>query len=393
MLSASWSTFRDRWQVFAGAIITVCLGVGLVQSSPLTLVSSATAKIPSGLPKAERRALQDRYASADTLLGMELGLAAFIAVFIVGTTFAFTVEQRRRDLALLRLTGASRGQVRTLLLGEAFLLGTVGSGLGILVGLPLMRMQAWMLTEFAFVPPGFSAQWRSWIIFVGVGTGVGVSLLGVLTASARASKLRPLEALRDSGRPARTMTPSRWIIGTLPLAGGIAMLTMVPHLGTEQAKRMSTLVSMVLVIAFAALAPLLAQLVGGLLTPVLRGRLGQLAQANLRDGVRRSAATAAPIMVFVAFVAGWTGAQATLTEAGRQEITRNLRGDFVVAADRPIAAELATVDGADEAALASRLASPTGVGEVMTAAEWAHRYAGSGQHENTKIILTLAVRP
>src|SRR5687768_15313499 len=117
----SWSTFRDRWQVFVGAIVTVCLGVALVQSSLLTLVSAATADIPAGLSATEARELRDGYDGAVALLGMTVGLAAFVAIFIVSSTFAFTVAQRRRDLALLRLTGAGRRQVRTLLVGEALL--------------------------------------------------------------------------------------------------------------------------------------------------------------------------------------------------------------------------------------------------------------------------------
>src|SRR5262245_39336769 len=141
----SWSTFRDRWQVFLGAIVTVCLGVALVQSSLLTLISAATADVPPGLPAAQARAISDGYVAAVSLLGIGLGLSTFVAVFIVSSTFAFTVAQRRRDLALLRLTGASRGQVRRLLLGEALLLGTVGSALGIVAGLPVMRLQGLML--------------------------------------------------------------------------------------------------------------------------------------------------------------------------------------------------------------------------------------------------------
>ena len=57
--------------------------------------------------------------------------AVFLAAFVISSTFAFTVDQRRRDLALLRLVGGSRRQVRRLLLGEAFLLGLAGAALGV----------------------------------------------------------------------------------------------------------------------------------------------------------------------------------------------------------------------------------------------------------------------
>lgn len=47
-----------------------------------------------------------------------------------GSTFAFTVAQRRRELALPRLAGAGRGRLRRLPLGEAVLLGVLGTGPG-----------------------------------------------------------------------------------------------------------------------------------------------------------------------------------------------------------------------------------------------------------------------
>jgi putative ABC transport system permease protein len=141
VLLMSWSTFRDRWPVFAGSIVTVCIGVALVQAALLSLITSVTADIPAGLPLAEERALRTGYTFATVVLSQILGVSAFVAVFIVSSTFAFTVAQRRRDLALLRVNGASKHQVRVLLLGEALLLGVVGSVLGMLVGLPVMRLR------------------------------------------------------------------------------------------------------------------------------------------------------------------------------------------------------------------------------------------------------------
>ncbi|MEV4620904.1 ABC transporter permease [Asanoa sp. NPDC049573] len=347
MLRMSWSTFRDRWQVFVGAIISVCLGVALVQSSLLTLVSAATAKVPPGLPPEQERAIRDGYVGAISLLGMTLGLAVFVAIFVVSSTFAFTVAQRRRDLALLRMTGAARGQIRTLLVGEALLLGVLGSAFGALLGLPVMRLQGAMLDRFGFVPAGFTGQWREWILGVSAGVGIGVAVLGVLAASRRAGKVRPLEALRDVGGAGRVMTASRWVFGVIFLAGSIAMLSVVAAVGGEAALPLSICASFTLVTAFAAFAPLIVPLVALPFGLVFRGRLGVLAHANLRTGVRRSASTAAPIMVLVAFVVGMAGTTGTITEAGRQEISRDLRADLVLTTDRPVRDQVAALPGVE----------------------------------------------
>jgi putative ABC transport system permease protein len=348
MLRLSWSTFRERWQLFVGAIITVCLGVALVQSSLLILIAAAVPKIPAGLSPAEETALRDGYVGAISLLSMILGLATFVAVFIVASTFAFTVAQRRRDLALFRLTGASRRQVRVLLTGEALLLGAVGTGLGIALGLPVMRFESWMLVHLDFVPPSFTVPWRSWIIAVSAGTGLGVAVLGVLGASRRASRVRPLEALREVGAAARVMTWPRWLTGTIFLAGGVAMLTLTLSVGGEAAIPLALNACIVLVIALSAFAPLAVPLVGGVLGGLVRalgGPIGLLAHANLRDGVRRSASTAAPIMVLVGLVAGLGGTLDTITAASRDEMTRSVNGDLVVTAGPSQAASLAAVNG------------------------------------------------
>jgi putative ABC transport system permease protein len=348
MLRLSWSTFRERWHLFVGAIITVCLGVALVQSSLLTLIAAAVPEIPDGLPPAEETALRDGYVGAVSLLGMILGLASFVAVFIVASTFAFTVAQRRRDLALFRLTGASRRQVRALLTGEALLLGAVGTVLGVVLGLPVMRFEAWLLVRLDFVPPGFVVPWRDWIISVSAGTGLGVAVLGVLGASRRAARVRPLEALREIGSAARVMTWPRWVTGTVFLAGGVAMLTLTLSVGGEAAIPLALNACIVLVVALSAFAPLAVPLVGGVVGGVVRvlgGPVGLLAHANLRDGVRRSAATAAPVMVLVGLVAGLGGTLDTITAGSRDEMKRDIAADLVVTADSSRTAPLSAVDG------------------------------------------------
>ncbi|HZM84617.1 MAG TPA: FtsX-like permease family protein [Candidatus Limnocylindrales bacterium] len=260
-------------------------------------------------------------------MGIVVGLSAFLAIFIVASTFAFTVAQRRRELALIRLAGGSGRQLRAL--GEALLLSVVGTVSGIAVGLPVMRFEGWLLTRLGFAPPGFAGQWQGWIVAVSAGTGVGIALLGVLAASGRAARIRPLEALRDTGKAARVMTLSRWLLGLFFGAGGVALMILVPAVGGEGAVALSILSSLVWIVAFTALGPLLVPAIGALLG-VFHGRatLGHLARANLRDAVRRSASTAAPVMVLMGFVVATAGTLETMAEAARQEANRVLAARF-----------------------------------------------------------------
>ncbi|HVV09364.1 FtsX-like permease family protein [Amycolatopsis sp.] len=346
MFGLSLSTFRERWQLFLGAILTVLIGVALVQSSLLILISAAAPDIPAGLSEAAADELRDSYVGAITLLAMTLGIATFLAVFIVSSTFAFTIAQRRRDLALLRLSGGSRGQLRRLLLSEALLLGVLGTGLGVPLGLWVMKLQSRLLIELGFVPDGFVPRWQGWILGVSAGVGIGVALLGVLSASRRASKVRPLEALRESGEAARVMTFSRWFFGILFVSGAVALAIVSRFAGPSGAVPLSINVAITGAIGLSALSPLVVPLTGRVFGFVLRfTTLGSLAQANLRDGVRRSASTAAPLLVLVALILGLSSTLATLSVADKEDQLRTISADVVVpSADVPRSADIAVAD-------------------------------------------------
>ncbi|WP_431920649.1 FtsX-like permease family protein [Amycolatopsis tucumanensis] len=342
MLRLSWNTFTDRWTLFLGAILTVCLGVALVQSSLLILVSAATAG--------------GEVVEAVTLLGLTLGISAFLAVFIVSSTFAFTVAQRRRDLALLRLVGGGRGQVRRLLLSEAVLLGVLGTAFGVPLGLLVMRIQTWLLRELGFVPSAFTPRWQDWILGVSAGIGLGVAVAGVLAASRRAAKVRPLEALRETGAAARVMTGARWFFGVLFLAGAVAMAIVSAFAPPEGAIALSINTALAAAVALTALSPLVVPAAGRLAGLVLRGPLGRLAEANLRDGVRRSASTAAPLIVLVALLVAQAGTLATIGKGTEIEQRADIRGDLVVTTTGP-----SDLDGPGVAAVSPQTRVPVSV--------------------------------
>ena len=349
MLRMSWSTFRDRWPVFIGAILTVSVGVALVQASLLTLIAAASPSIPPGLSETEEIAMRDGLTNATGLLGMMVAISVLVAFFIVGSTFSFTIAQRSRDFALLRLVGASPRQVGRLLLGEALLLGSLGTILGVLLGIPVIRFEAWMLTRMEFVPAGFSADWHPWILAVSAGTGTVVAVIASLGASHRASRVRPLEALRDAGGADKVMSLSRWVIGLIALAGAGALLVFAPtKVGDPLEVSLPGLI--VLIIALSALAPLVVPLIGGLIGlitgPLLRRNpISEIAHANLRDGVRRSASTAAPIVILVGLVVGFTGAVNVVNKGIQEETVRILDGDLIVTATEPVGKQLAALDG------------------------------------------------
>ncbi|WP_433294871.1 FtsX-like permease family protein [Actinoplanes sp. CA-030573] len=350
-------------KLFAGAFLSVMLGVALVQSSLLLLISAATFDPPPGLSAAERMELTDNTAAVVSMLGLVLGIATFLAGFIISSTFAFTVAQRRRDFALLRLVGSSRGQVTRRLLGEAVLLGGLGAAAGVPVGLAVMAAQTWLMRRMGFVPDGFSGQWRIWILAVSLGTGIVLAVAGAMVAARRAGRVRPLEALRETGAAARVMTATRWVAGLIFLGGALALVIVAPHGGPAGAAAMAMNVPLPAAIAAAALSPLVVPLLGRLL-PTGTSPVGVLARANLWDARRRSASVAAPLIVLVALVVGTAGAGATFTASGVDELRRQTHADFVVTSPGPFVSPGAASPGAASPGAASPGAASPGAASV-----------------------------
>ncbi|XVV10368.1 FtsX-like permease family protein [Actinoplanes sp. CA-131856] len=327
MRGLSRAGLAERWTLFVGALLSVTLGVALVQSSLLLLITAALLDPPAGASAAERMEFTDGTTAAVSMLGVVLGGAVFLAGFIISSTFAFTVDQRRRDLALLRLVGGSRGQLHRLLLGEAVLLGALGALLGVPTGLAVMRFQGWLMREFGFVPPGFAGEWRQWILGVSFGTGIVLAVAGVLVAARRASRVRPLEALRETGAAARAMTWSRALIGLVFLGGALALVIVAPFGGPSGGMAMAMNVPIPAAVAVVAFAPLLVPLIARM---VPFRSPGGLARANLSDARRRSASVAAPLIVLVALVVGNVGAGASFTTSGIRQLATQTHADLVV---------------------------------------------------------------
>jgi putative ABC transport system permease protein len=346
MVRLAVNTFRDRWQLFLGAILSLAVGVALVESSLMVAASAEAVPIPAGTPRLTALQLRTAYGDVASLMALTSMISMFLAVFIVSTTFAFTVAQRRRDLALLRLAGASRGQVRRLLLAEALLLGVCGVTIGLLLGVPAVRAHMWLLSRIHFLPKGFTTTWMPWPAGVAAGCGFGVALLGVLAASRRAARIRPLEVLRDSATAARVMTLPRWIAGLAFLACSTAMVLFAPLAGLVAALVLSLGLAVTGGVALSLLSPLIVPLTGRLFGLVLRrGTIGGLAEANLRDGVRRSAATAAPLIVLVALLLGLAGALGSVARATAVQQQQTTVGDLVVETTGADAGRVTSVPG------------------------------------------------
>lgn len=126
MIRLALKTFADRWHLFAGTVLAVAVGVAIIHAGMTVILGVEGSEPPVELSPADADAFRQSAQGAGTLTGMTVMLAAFLTVFVVGSTIGFAVDQRRGDLVVLRLTGVTAGQVRRLLLGEAVAAGSLG---------------------------------------------------------------------------------------------------------------------------------------------------------------------------------------------------------------------------------------------------------------------------
>nr|BFE80556.1 hypothetical protein GCM10020093_031570 [Planobispora longispora] len=219
-------------------------------------------------PKADERT---RWIGMQILAAMA-AVSGFVSVFVVASTFAFGVIQRRREFGLLRLVGATPRQVRRMVYGEALAVGSAAAAAGVLLGAALAPAFGGLLVEAGIEPPGFSVRIGAWPLAASFGAGLAVALLGVWSASRRAARVRPMEALREASADRRPMTPPRWIGGAAFTAIGICFAVSAAGAGANAATR-ALYAAMALILALTLLAPaIVPPVVRALSWPLTRGR-------------------------------------------------------------------------------------------------------------------------
>ncbi len=153
-------------------------------------------------------------------------ISLFVGGFTIFNTFSITVGQRTRELALLRLVGASRRQVFGSVLGEAALTGLVASliglGLGVVAALGLKAL----LKAFGIVLPSAPLVFEPRTAVVAIAVGVGVTLLSAIVPARRVMRIPPVAALVELSEDQTGTTQRRRALaaGAIGLGGIVALV-------------------------------------------------------------------------------------------------------------------------------------------------------------------------
>ncbi|MBX2991713.1 MAG: ABC transporter permease [Bacteroidetes bacterium] len=129
-----------------------------------------------------------------------LCLIVFVAVFNMLGSLTMGVIEKRRDIGVLKALGATNGSILRLFMFEGLLVGTVGTVLGIGIGLGVcylqIHYQLFPLDPTVYIIPAIPVDIR-WADFVTVGSAsMLLSTFAALYPALRASRLTPVDAIR-----------------------------------------------------------------------------------------------------------------------------------------------------------------------------------------------------
>jgi putative ABC transport system permease protein len=269
------------------------------------------------------------------LLGFA-GVALFVGVFLILNTFSIIVAQRTRELALMRAIGGSRRQMIGAVLVEATAIGLVASALGLAAGVGAGAGLAYLFGHLGGADlPLASVGVPAAAVIGAFGVGLVVTLVAALLPALRASRIPPVAALQEVATPDRPLTKITAAGGAVAVVGAAVLgygLSGKAHGSTLWLILTGVLVSF---IGVALLTPLIAKpvvsLLGRLFSWSVPGKLGRL---NSGRNPRRTAITAAALMVGLALITGVNVILASATTSLHKQGDTQVKADLIVAGDR-----------------------------------------------------------
>ena len=208
----------------------------------------AMARIAERLPDGLRVEYpQDQYGRVETMISaFQFNLAALSAVallvglFLIYNTVSISVLARREEIGILQAVGSGRRKVLALFLGEALLLASVGTVLGLGAGVWLaewaVRATATTVETFYIAEVASNSARATTLApreaVLAAAIALPLALLAAALPAWEAASVRPADIVRGADRSVRSLRPpSRH----LALAGGFGslacLLGMAPPIG------------------------------------------------------------------------------------------------------------------------------------------------------------------
>ena len=273
-------------------------------------VDKLSAALPVGIRlvdvKAENSLDQMIAAFELNLQAMSL-LALVVGLFLIYNTVTFSVVQRRGVLGIMRSLGTTRGQIFRFILLEAFILGLVGTALGLALGIILGRGAVALVSQtisdlyFSVNVKGFSIMPLT--LVKGALIGVAASLLAAALPSWDATRTPPAGIMKRSieEETARRLLPAMTFGAVALNLLGFALL------GAEDSLALGFAALLCIVVGGALFTPAAMIVAMRLLqrpAAALFGVVGRLAARAVLRSMSRTAVAVAALTVAVSVIVG-----------------------------------------------------------------------------------------
>lgn len=275
-----------------------------------------TAQIEQALPQGVRlTATQEANSTlAQMTAAFELNLQALsllaltVGVFLIYNTVTFSVVQRRPVIGTLRALGATRRQIFALILGEAFLLGLVGTifglGLGIIFGRGAVGLVSQTISDLYFTVNVQGVVVQPGTLLKGALIGLAASVIAAFVPSLEATRTPPAGVLRRSDVEQRALR-------RVPLATLAAVVLNVLGYLLLQVPSQDVIIAFAALFAFvlggALLTPAVLLVLMHLATPLadrVFGVLGRMAPRAVIRSLSRTSVAVAALTVAVSVIVG-----------------------------------------------------------------------------------------
>jgi putative ABC transport system permease protein len=306
-------------------------------TSPDELAQRVTEALPKGFEALTQSELVEEQASDvkddlsffSTFLRVFGYIALFVGMFLIFNTFSMLITQRTRELALMRALGASRAQVNRSVVVEALIIGAASSVIGFVLGIGVAVGVRALFSAIGLDLPSGSTVVKPRTFVLSMLIGVVITVAAAVVPAWRASRIAPVQAMRESTPAESRSLRRRTAIGLPLLVLGVVVIALGLNGGTLPLIGLGAAVTF---LATATLSPLVARPVIGLLGRMFQvlGAPSRMGRANAVRNPRRSAATASALMIGLALVTTVSTLGASVQKSLASYVTRSLGADFVL---------------------------------------------------------------
>lgn len=263
-----------------------------------------------------------------TVLLVFAGVSVLVGSFVIFNTFNVLVAQRRREVALLRAVGATRRQVLTGVLIEAGVLGLVSGLIGLALGVGLAAGIRSLLATIGIEMPTTSPAIQVRTVVVAMSVAILVTMSAAVAPAWAATRVAPMEALRDSVATSGAIGRHRRTAGWALTAAGFAGLALCAVVGDQ---RWATVLATATAFAGLVVAgPTLARGMARLADHGRRGGGWRMAARNIARSSRRSAAAALALTIGLTVVTAVAVTASSLKESVDDAVTGGNRSDLIL---------------------------------------------------------------